>query len=67
MNVTINILELASELADNELRDRWVFSDGLVDIEDKNGCVFYTNEAQEIFNTLYDKYYSIIESCIDIK
>jgi hypothetical protein len=60
MNVTVNILELASELAQAELELHMKFGamykdDGLV--------TTYTDEAQEEFNELYDKYYTIIEAC----
>lgn len=68
MNVTINILELASALtqADLELHMNY----GAMYNED--GSVrTYTDEAQDEFdeaqdefNELYNKYYSIIESCI---
>ena len=60
MNVTINILELASELANIELEENW--GDSIVTHqEDEYGDTYYTDEAQEIFNELYDKYYSMIE------
>ena len=58
MNVEINILELASELADSELRS---FFQGDIDIED-NETIQYTEEAQEVFDELYDKYYSMIDN-----
>lgn len=60
MNITINIVELASELASLDLYDNWHFSMKIY-IEDEDSLV-YTDEAQDIFNDLYDKYYSIIES-----
>lgn len=61
-NVTINIVELASELADLELINNWDYRLGDMIIEDDDGTK-YTEEAQDIFNDLYDKYYSIIENC----
>lgn len=60
MNITINIVELASELASLDLYDNWHDSMKIY-IEDEDSLV-YTDEAQDIFNDLYDKYYSIIES-----
>ena len=62
MNVTINIVQLASELADLELNN--------LDLpyllyNDSGGEITYTEPAQEEFNELYDKYYSIIESNIE--
>jgi len=57
MNVTINIVELASELADKDLethfgQNRWIESDHELS---------YTEEAQELFNEYYDYYFDIIE------
>jgi hypothetical protein len=60
-NVTINIIELASELANMELENNWMDSIK-VWVEDDDGDLAYTEEAQDIFNDLYDKYYSVIEN-----
>jgi hypothetical protein len=60
-NVTINIIELASELANMELENNWMDSIK-VWVEDDDGSLSYTEEAQDIFNDLYDKYYSVIEN-----
>jgi hypothetical protein len=60
-NVTINIIELASELANIELENNWMDSIK-VWVEDDDGSLSYTEEAQDIFNDLYDKYYSVIEN-----
>ena len=62
MNVTINILELASELASYELEEKYSEDINLVYIDLDNGDTCYTKEAQEIFNDLYDKFYAVIES-----
>jgi hypothetical protein len=59
MDITINIVELASELASEDLYDNW--RDSIKIYEDDGDCLTYTDEAQDIFNDLYDKYYSIIE------
>jgi hypothetical protein len=61
MNVTINILELASELAELEMEENRALGE-INTIEDENGCIVYTDEAQDIFDTLYDKYYSLIDN-----
>lgn len=61
MNVKINIVELASELADLELAKHFEYSSICVWQEDDNECLVYTEEAQEIFNDLYDKFYSLID------
>jgi hypothetical protein len=64
MNVTINILELASELAHADLILHMHYGSVYKDGEDSTT---YTEEAQDEFNELYDKYYSIIESCANSK
>jgi len=61
-NITINKLELASELADKELQDNW--RDSIQIWEDETaGITVYTDEAQDIFNEYYDKYLTLIETC----
>ena len=57
MNIKINIIEAASELADNELNS---FFKGQIYINDNDIEAIYTNEAQEVFNELYDKYFNIL-------
>lgn len=59
MNITINIVELASELADADLMLHY----GYNMYKDEDDCISYTEEGQDIFNQLYDKYYAIIENC----
>ena len=62
-NIEINKLELASELAHIKLVDNW--SDSIKIYEDDTaGITNYTDEAQDIFNELYDDYLNLIESCI---
>lgn len=61
-NVTINIVELASELAHAKLEANW--SESIRIYEDEEASVtVYTEEAQDIFNEYYDEYYDLIESC----
>ena len=61
-NIEINKLELASELAHIKLLDNW--SESIKIYEDENATVLnYTDEAQDIFNELYDYYLDLIESC----
>ncbi len=60
VDIKINKLELASELAHNRLLkvfDKWI--DIYIDTEE---CLYYTEEAQEIFNEFYDYYLTTIES-----
>lgn len=72
-DITINIVEVASELADNELErlqnesldtdgQHPYFPCGIVqeDPEDEN-ITIYTEEAQDKFNELYDYYYTFLE------
>jgi hypothetical protein len=61
MNVTINILELASELAHEKLLDHYNNDDSLIYLYDDAGDSYYNDEAQDVFNTYYDKYYGMIE------
>ena len=61
MNITVNIIELASELAADDLYLHWHDTLKLHDDSDETETK-YTDEAQDIFNELYDKYYSIIEN-----
>ena len=58
--IKINKLELASELAHNELERDW--SESVTLWKDEEAEVLeYTEEAQEIFNELYDKYLNFLE------
>ncbi len=61
MNITVNIVELAAELAQNELEKNTELTE--IWINDGNDCLIYSGPAQDIFNDLYDYYYSIIEKC----
>lgn len=57
----INIVELASELANYDLEENWSNSIKIWVEDEETECLTYTEEAQDIFNELYDKYYSTIE------
>jgi len=59
MNLTINAIELASELAANDLENNW--GDSIYIYEDEYQTS-YTEDAQDVFNDLYDKYLSLIEN-----
>lgn len=59
MEITINILELASELAHRDLLLNYRDSIGRI-YEDEHETQ-YTDEAQDIFNYLYDDYIGFIE------
>jgi len=61
-NITINKLELASELAHQNLVLNWSESISIYEDEEASVTV-YTEEAQDIFNEYYDDYLTLIESC----
>jgi hypothetical protein len=61
-NITINKLELASELAHEKLVLNWNESIRIYEDEEASITV-YTEEAQDIFNEYYDEYLTLIESC----
>jgi hypothetical protein len=60
--ITINKLELASELANMKLEREWRESIQIY-VDEQEGITTYTEEAQDIFNEYYDDYLSLIESC----
>ena len=61
MELTINKLELASELAHRKLLNEWRESVQIYKNEWAE-VLTYTDEAQDIFNELYDEYLTLIES-----
>ena len=67
----INIIELASNLAHEELINEYenlsenkekLFPNGIF-IDEEEETTRYSEEAQDIFNSYYDKYLTIIEKC----
>jgi hypothetical protein len=61
-NITINAIELASELASKKLEAEWSESIRIFNDEEAEELT-YTEEAQDIFNENYDYYLELIESC----
>tara|TARA_R110002020_G_scaffold144907_1_gene318099 strand:- start:623 stop:1279 length:657 start_codon:yes stop_codon:yes gene_type:complete len=63
MNTTINKLELASELAEIEAQKEWERQERPENfyIEEHNGDTRLNAYAQDLFNTYYDAYLTIIE------
>jgi hypothetical protein len=63
MEALINVTELACELAHNELKQKFTI-DGYFQLDkvykNVNGGVQYTEEAQDIFNELNDKWEEIV-------
>lgn len=55
MNILINILECASELAHLKLEENWPVNKPMYNGEN------YTEEAQDIFDEHYDFYYDMLE------
>lgn len=65
MNITINLLEVASELAHNATIDELselYNEDELWEVSDDEGGLTYIDDAQEVFNRWYNYYLNIIES-----
>ena len=65
-NVTVNIVELSSELAHEATCTSFGVNVGkdspIIFVEDEDGGTRYTEEAQNVFNVYYDFYYSKIEN-----
>ena len=62
-NITINKLELASELAHRMLVQEWEDRPENIYVEEDNGDTRYNGDAQDIFNHYYDVFETIIENC----
>jgi hypothetical protein len=60
--MTINVVELASQLAAAHLERVHTDRIEIWEDYDEDGNSEYTEEAQDIFNDLYDEYYALIES-----
>ena len=58
--ITINKIELASELASMRLEENWRDSIKIYEDEDADELT-YTEEAQDIFNEYYDYYLDVIQ------
>ena len=61
--ITINKLELASELANRKLVNLHDMEIQIYQDSDDGESMVYTDEAQDIFNEYYDEYITLIESC----
>lgn len=55
----VNIVELASELAEEELNEK--FGDIMLYEDDGEDGTRYTEKAQPLFDSIYDKYYAWID------
>ncbi len=61
--ITINKIELASELAHIKLLREWYRPQESIYADDNADVLTYTEDAQDRFNEYYDDYISLIESC----
>lgn len=59
--ITVNKLELASELAHRMLVIEWDDRSESIYEDDTAGVTVYTENAQDIFNDYYDMFLTIIE------
>ena len=69
-NITINAIELASNLAHEKLMQHYENLQDNRDFEFPNGVtietedeIVYTQEAQDLFNEFYDEFLTMIEEC----
>ncbi len=62
MDITINAIELAAELAEERLQSDWAELMPIYENVDAS-VLTYTDEAQDIFNEWYDFYLTKIEEC----
>ena len=69
-NITINAIELASNLAHEKLMQYYEDLQDNRDFEFPNGVkietedeIIYTEEAQDLFNEFYDEFLTMIEEC----
>ena len=62
MNVEINIVEAAAELAERDVQKE-LDDQTLIYVFDEEGNSTYTEQAQELFNTYYDEYFDLLLNC----
>jgi hypothetical protein len=61
MNITINALEVASDLAHLDLQEFWnEFYPTQSYMIDEDNTTRYTEEAQDFFNDKYDFYFTLL-------
>jgi hypothetical protein len=60
--VKVNIMELASELAEREVLKHFDNKLELVYENPSDSITTYTEEAQDLFNNLYDEFWEMIEN-----
>ena len=60
MEITVNLLEVASELANQIVHSRFLDDESFIYKEVANGDTVYTDHAQSLFNEWYDYYYDFL-------
>ncbi len=60
MNIQINILEVASELAHKEVEKVFNYNEELIYNWISEDMSVYTENAQDLFNVLYDEFYDFL-------
>lgn len=62
MDITINILEVASELAQKEVEKHFNYQSSLIYERVSDDETRYTEEAQSIFDENYDYFYEFLDN-----
>ena len=62
MNININILEVASELAHELVCSRFEDDDNAIYEDITSDIITYTEKAQDLFNDWYDYYYTFLDA-----
>jgi len=60
MEIKINLLEVASELANQIVHARFLDDESFIYNDLSNGDRIYTDHAQSLFNEWYDYYYNFL-------
>ena len=59
MEITINLIELSSDLAEEMVKIKFNYKENDIYIEEDEE-ITYTEQAQEVFNEWYDYYYDFL-------
>jgi hypothetical protein len=62
MDITINLLEVASELAHEVVCAKFEDDDNAIYESTTDTITSYTEEAQDLFNEWYDHYYELLNN-----
>lgn len=61
MNIKVNILEIASDLAHEIMCAKFEDDDNLIYGDCSRECLVYSEKAQDLFNVWYDYYYDFLD------